>query len=145
MAFGYGWKSQTKIFTFIVVKSGNFYFRVSTEATFYWILLKIGINSAKDIRKNIPVFQAWEFVPAQPTPHLFRVVLLNTELKVWRLFGVSVYIKRLLAIWHTLNFIPGNDLKIGSTRIHTWQHQKMTSPWSVDNLGDHLILIAKFK
>ena len=38
--------SQTKIFTFIVVKSGNLCLKVSPEGPFYWKLLKIGIHSA---------------------------------------------------------------------------------------------------
>ena len=48
---------QTRFLTFILVKSGNFCLRVSPEALFYWKLLKIGIRNAKDIRKDVLIFQ----------------------------------------------------------------------------------------
>ena len=58
--------SQTKISTFIVVKSGNFCLRVSPEAPFYWKLPRT-------------IFQVWGSAPAPPTLPVFRVVLLHTE------------------------------------------------------------------
>ena len=39
------------------VKRDNFCLRVSPEAPFYWKLFKIGIRSAKDIRKDVLIFQ----------------------------------------------------------------------------------------
>ena len=40
--------------------------------------------------KNVPFFKVWGTAPAPPTLPVFGVVLLLTELKVWRLFGGSV-------------------------------------------------------
>ena len=57
LIWSFGRNSQTKISTFIVVKSGNFCLRVSPEDSFYWKLLKIGIRSGKDITKDVPIFQ----------------------------------------------------------------------------------------
>ena len=51
-------------FYFYYNKSGNFCLRVFSEAPFYWKLLKIGIQSAKDIRKYVPTFQVKGFAPA---------------------------------------------------------------------------------
>ena len=90
-------KLSNKIFHFYC--SGNFYLRFSLEAPFYWKLLTIGIHSTKDIRKMSPVFHVWEFATALPSLPVFRVVLLPTELKVWRLFGGSEYIFWIQKIW----------------------------------------------
>ena len=49
------------------------------DAPFYWKLLKIGIQSAKDIRKDVTG-------PAPPMPPVFRVVLFHTEASGIRLF-----------------------------------------------------------
>ena len=38
-------------------KSGNFCIRVPPEAPFYWKSLKIDIQKAKDIRKDVLIFQ----------------------------------------------------------------------------------------
>ena len=40
-----------------VVKSGNFCLTVSPKAPFYWKLFKICMRSAKDIRKDVLIFQ----------------------------------------------------------------------------------------
>ena len=60
-------------------KSGNFCLRVPPEALFYWKLLKIGLPIVKDIRKDVTIFQVWQFASAPPTPPVFLVVLLHTE------------------------------------------------------------------
>ena len=82
----FGRNSQTKISTFNVVKNGNFCLGVSPEGLFYWKLLKIGIQSDKDIKK---LFFKFEGLPL-PTLPVFRVVLLHTEASGERLFRGSV-------------------------------------------------------
>ena len=59
--------SQTKISTFYFNKSENFCLKVSPVAPFYWKLLKIGIHSAKDIRKDAHVLQVRGSAPAPPS------------------------------------------------------------------------------
>ena len=39
-----------------------------SEAPFYWKLMKIGMDSAKDICENVPFFQVSGSTPASPTP-----------------------------------------------------------------------------
>ena len=51
-----------------------------------WRRSMLDIHSAKDKRKYVSIFQVWGSTPASPTPSIFRVVLVHTELKVWRLF-----------------------------------------------------------
>ena len=53
----FGTNSQTKIATFYYNKSDNFCLRVPPEAPFNWKLFKIGMASAKDIRKDVLIFQ----------------------------------------------------------------------------------------
>ena len=48
------------------------------------------LHSAKDIRKNVRIFQVQGSTPASPTPPVFRVVLLYTEAGGERLFRGSV-------------------------------------------------------
>ena len=43
------------------------------------ILLEIGIRNAKEIRKDVPIFQVLGSAPAPPTQPVFRVVLFHTE------------------------------------------------------------------
>ena len=43
--------------TFYYNKIGNFCLRVPPEAPFYWKLLKICIQNAKDMRKDVPILQ----------------------------------------------------------------------------------------
>ena len=70
------WRNyQTKLNTCIVVKLDSFCLRGCPEAPFYWKLFKIGIRSAEDIRKDVPIFQVYGSAPALPTPPVFRVVL----------------------------------------------------------------------
>ena len=45
---------------------------------FYWKLFKIGMPSAKDIRKDVLIFQVWGSAPAPPTLPVFRLVLYHT-------------------------------------------------------------------
>ena len=46
-----------KCFQFYNNKSGNFCLTVPPEASFYCKLLRIGIRSAKDMRKDVSIFQ----------------------------------------------------------------------------------------
>ena len=65
--WSFGRNSQTKTFTFYNNKNEKVCLRVSSEAPFYWKLLKIGTRSAKDIRNDVPIFQDWGSAPASPT------------------------------------------------------------------------------
>ena len=49
--------SQMKISTFILVKSGNSCLSIPPEAPFYWKFLRIGIQRAKDMRKDGLIFK----------------------------------------------------------------------------------------
>ena len=60
-------------------------------------LLKIDIQSAKDIRKDVLIFQVWRSALAPPTSSVFRVVLLHTEAIGQRLLD-AVYICKLLCV-----------------------------------------------
>ena len=53
-------------------------------------LLKIGIQSNKDIRKDVPIFQIGGSAPVPPTPPVFRAVLLHTVASGKILFRGSV-------------------------------------------------------
>ena len=55
--WGFGRNFRTKISTFIVVKSGNLCLRIPLEAPVYWKFLRIGIQRAKDMRKDGLIFQ----------------------------------------------------------------------------------------
>ena len=85
-----GEELSNKNSTFIAVKRDYFGLRVSPEAPFYWKLFKIGIRSAKDIRKDVLIFQVKGSAPAPPTPPVFRVVLYHTEASGQRLLRHSV-------------------------------------------------------
>ena len=76
---------------FIEVKSGNFSLRICHEAPF----LQIGSVSVREIIKNVLFLQV--FWPAPPTPPLFRVVLLHTQLKVKRLFVSLIFEQSLVS------------------------------------------------
>ena len=55
-------------------------------------MFKIGTQSAKDIRKDCPVFYVLGSAPAPalPTPPMFSVVLLHTKLVVCRFMRLTV-------------------------------------------------------
>ena len=59
------------------------------EAQFYWKVLKLGIRSAKSIKK-CPYFSNQRVHPCRTTLTVFRIVLLHTEASGKRLFGGSV-------------------------------------------------------
>ena len=69
-----------------LLKSDYFCLGVSLKAAFYWKLFKIGIQSAKDIRKDEPILQVWGSAPGLPTLPVFRVVLIHTEASVYAAF-----------------------------------------------------------
>ena len=55
--------------------------------------MKIGIRSAKDIRKDDHIFQVRGSALATPRPPVFRVVLQHTEASGQTLIGRSVYVQ----------------------------------------------------
>ena len=60
------------LYTFFVLS-----LRLRYLAPFDWKILQIGTLRAKDLRKNVPVFQGGGSTPAPPTPPIIRVVLLQ--------------------------------------------------------------------
>ena len=73
--------------------NGNLCLGIPPEDLFYWKLLRIGIRSANDIRKDGLIFQVWWSAPVPATPPVFRVVLYHTEASGQRLLrrSVSIY------------------------------------------------------
>ena len=90
--------------------------RVPPEVLFYLKLLKIGMQSAKDIRKDDLIFQVWGSAAGPPTPPAFRVILYHTEASGQTLLGRSVcsYKKLTLSI---RTFENESSIKKGS--LHT--------------------------
>ena len=69
----------------------NFCLRVSQSSI---LLFKIGIWSAKDIRKDVLIFQIWGSALATPRLSVLRVVLEHTEPSGQTLIGGSVLTKK---------------------------------------------------
>ena len=57
-------------------------------APFNWKLLKLGSANVRDIRKNVLFLQVVGSTLAPPTPPVIRVVLLQTEGIIQRVFGL---------------------------------------------------------
>ena len=130
--WSYGRNCQTKISTFIVVKSGNLCLRIPPEAPFYWKFLRIGIQRAKDMRKDGLIFQVWGSALATPTPPVFRGVLYHTEPSGQTLLGRSV----------PLNLIYISCLK---NLNKSWKYSKLLAKWLIRSHFTRTYGIGNFK
>ena len=94
-------------------KKGQFCLRVCPKVPFYWKLFKIGIRSAKDIRKDEHIFQIWGSALATPRPPVSRVVLEHTEPSGQTLIGGSVHFQTV----HGKFYVSSRNAKHGLYKV----------------------------
>ena len=113
---GSWWRnSQTISFTFIVVKSESLCLRVSLPAPFYYKLLKIGIQSAKAIRKDVllllhPHHQQHTEASGK---RLFKAVYPEYTYRIWSLGYYLLRDPLLMSTLINAMFWHGSPKKIG--------------------------------